>query len=659
MIKKLNNKGYMLVEIVLASVIAFSVAYYLLNLTYKFKDKNMIVYESTELTNIKINITKNIMNDLEKYYSVEYQSATNNLVTLKAKDATTEYTIKIKTTVNGSTKTIEYGKCNASGNFITTDKSYYKKSIKKSYIELGNIEVKDNKTITIPLKSIYDDNNYDIKLFVYKLEPLIFLFSYTGGVQEFTVPRTGYYMIETWGAQGGSSLLDGGARNIPEAQPSAIEESCSLVETGGRCYGGKGAYVSGNIYLTAGEKLYVYVGGKGGDAQKSKISAGGYNGGGTGEYDHSDDEADGGGGGATDIRLKSGAWNDANSLNSRIMVAAGGGGASDVYSGLPGGDLVNSNKNIKKYERKSYTESSQNKGYAFGIGENGVVRRTNYPVAGGGGGYYGGKSVDNGTDFANMGAGGSSFIAGYAGSNAIVSTSTRSHSFNTKYTTEANASYNKYFINGYMKAGKNSGNGRATISFISETGPIRKTDTDTSNLNKVRYIKNCSSRYSSDEEVTDQKIRWNEIQAIKNGINVAKDKKIKAINKVIINTGCGATENPLYSNYCSTHSGLGGKRITVGTEMEKTIITDGDIGGINWTDAYTEENKPGETCIQLDLGQEYDLDEIVVWQSWAPNFQKITKISTSVSFNGSTWRDIETKEKYKETSLGKRYSAFK
>ena len=64
--RRLNNKGYMLVEIIVASVIAFSVAYYLLNLTYKFKDKSEDIYYSTTMLSDKINITKNIMNDLEK-----------------------------------------------------------------------------------------------------------------------------------------------------------------------------------------------------------------------------------------------------------------------------------------------------------------------------------------------------------------------------------------------------------------------------------------------------------------------------------------------------------------------------------------------------------------------------------------------------------------
>lgn len=38
--KRLNNKGYMLIEIILASVIAMTVAYFLMELTIKLKNKN-------------------------------------------------------------------------------------------------------------------------------------------------------------------------------------------------------------------------------------------------------------------------------------------------------------------------------------------------------------------------------------------------------------------------------------------------------------------------------------------------------------------------------------------------------------------------------------------------------------------------------------------
>ena len=58
-------------------------------------------------------------------------------------------------------------------------------------------------------------------------------FAYTGNVQTFTAPENGTYRIELWGSQGG---------NINQY------------------IGGKGAYTKGEITLTKGTQLYIYVG---------------------------------------------------------------------------------------------------------------------------------------------------------------------------------------------------------------------------------------------------------------------------------------------------------------------------------------------------------------------------------------------------------------
>ena len=141
-----------------------------------------------------------------------------------------------------------------------------------------------------------DENNYTQEIGAEEK------FEYTGEYQEFEAKDSGYYKMECYGAKGGYSRIDG-----------------SIGATGGN-----GGYTFGVIYLEKGEKLYVYVGGHGADAVVGKDAKGGYNGGGLGTWDHSDDEAAGAGGGATDIRLISGEWNNFESLKSRIMVAAGG-----------------------------------------------------------------------------------------------------------------------------------------------------------------------------------------------------------------------------------------------------------------------------------------------------------------------------------------------
>ena len=59
--KKLNNKGYMLVEIILASVIAFGVAYFILDLVIKLKNKNDDLFVDTLARTDQAIITNTIM----------------------------------------------------------------------------------------------------------------------------------------------------------------------------------------------------------------------------------------------------------------------------------------------------------------------------------------------------------------------------------------------------------------------------------------------------------------------------------------------------------------------------------------------------------------------------------------------------------------------
>ena len=174
--KKLNNKGYMLVEIIIASVLAFSVTYYLLNLTYEFKDKNEDVYFSTAILSDKINITKNIMNDLEgKSVSIlSYNNSSNPLyVELVVGDAE-DSSIK-RISIDKNTNTITYGMYDQYREkyIVTDDNTYYQKEI-DSFLEFGEIKLEGNLTransdyvyIIIPISNIYSDETYDIRLLV-------------------------------------------------------------------------------------------------------------------------------------------------------------------------------------------------------------------------------------------------------------------------------------------------------------------------------------------------------------------------------------------------------------------------------------------------------------------------------------------------------------
>ena len=163
--KKMNNKGYMLVEIIIASVITFTIAYSLMNLIIKFKDKNEDLYNETAILNDKIGITKNIMNDLKEEEIISINNGT------RGNKKYIDFTL---TSQNGTSKTkrleinkdtVTYGDYEGT-KFITGNKSYYKKTISNS-TDIGEAQItNDNNilSITIPISSIYSSKKHDIKL---------------------------------------------------------------------------------------------------------------------------------------------------------------------------------------------------------------------------------------------------------------------------------------------------------------------------------------------------------------------------------------------------------------------------------------------------------------------------------------------------------------
>ncbi len=196
------------------------------------------------------------------------------------------------------------------------------------------------------------------KIYTYNLSYLPRTFGYTGAVQSYTVPITGIYKLEVWGAQAGGS------------------------------YGG---YAFGNIILNGGTNLYIGVGGAGqtninGSIISNPLSAG-YNGGGYGQC---------GGGGATHIALTNrGVLKNYISNQNEVLIVAGGGGGSDGNAnssnggsggGLNGGDAVNGGA--------GGTQTAGGSGIGSGsFGQGGDIETTNDDSAGaGGGGWYGGGS---------------------------------------------------------------------------------------------------------------------------------------------------------------------------------------------------------------------------------------------------------------------------
>ena len=206
-------------------------------------------------------------------------------------------------------------------------------------------------------------------------------FDYTGAEQTLTIPTTGWYTIQAYGAEGGASTTNADG-------------------TGNSKLGGKGGFSSIDYQLTQGQTLYIYCGGKGGDASQGTNGGGaaGWNGGGAGGNGYNSSIGGGGGGGATHIATSQiGAITSDNSLftgaaanptakSGLILVAAGGGGgaykncAAGAGGGASGGHGTNAQGN------DSYSGGgTPSTGSHGGAGRNGTSGHANQTYSGSGG----------------------------------------------------------------------------------------------------------------------------------------------------------------------------------------------------------------------------------------------------------------------------------
>ena len=201
-------------------------------------------------------------------------------------------------------------------------------------------------------------------------------FSATGRIVTYTVPATGLYDITAIGASGGNT----GFMNTDA--------------------GGFGAEVSGDVQLTAGEVLFIAVGGEGASADGS--------GGGGGSFVTTAGNvpvviAGGGGGAATGSLTGDGG-------NGGGIVTSGGGGGTGGGTGGGGGGLLGNG------ETGASLEGGQNGpgGSSFANGGAGGTYYDNPPMGAGNGGFGGGGAGAVNSDDEEGGGGGG---GGYTGGN--------------------------------------------------------------------------------------------------------------------------------------------------------------------------------------------------------------------------------------------------
>lgn len=259
-------------------------------------------------------------------------------------------------------------------------------------------------------------------------------FNFTGAVQNYIVPPgVTSIQIEAWGGQG---------------QALTIEDFVGST-------GGLGGYAVGELAVTPGQSLDIYVGGAGNDG------VAGFNGGGLGGFGTPSTNSGGfagSGGGASDARVGAGALAD------RIIVAGGGGGGGRDYVngtclpcgeggnggdgggliGIDGSDPDGGSNALGSFVNpgaggEGGTQAAGGLGGdgvsgidgnpgALGIGGIGIDGLQSVASGGGGGGYYGGGAgagADGGSGpGGGGGAGGSSYIGGVTAGSTIASENT-------------------------------------------------------------------------------------------------------------------------------------------------------------------------------------------------------------------------------------------
>lgn len=194
---KINNKGYLMVEIIVASVIAMGLAYFILELVIDLKNRNEDYYVNTLLETDKALMTREVMNDISNY---KIKSITSN---------NTDY-VEFVFYINGEEKHKRITIAEEEGFYIfkygifelgayVIDEQYYQKEFSNK-LKLGEVKITNNcyskdtgsyieckdstdesmknvenglVTISIVAKTLYSDYNYGLELNVnYKVKSM-------------------------------------------------------------------------------------------------------------------------------------------------------------------------------------------------------------------------------------------------------------------------------------------------------------------------------------------------------------------------------------------------------------------------------------------------------------------------------------------------------
>lgn len=169
---KLNKKGYLAVEVILASVVAVSIAVFLIELTVKMVNKTNDNYTNTLFLTDKALITNHLRKEIKQDIIQNGKSNINNIGEIEKATLIDDYTCELKFKNSNVTSNINI---NSTKDTITYSSEYsgYSKKINKD-IKYSDINIKTCKKennyliIKINFEDIFTtNNNRDIKIVLY------------------------------------------------------------------------------------------------------------------------------------------------------------------------------------------------------------------------------------------------------------------------------------------------------------------------------------------------------------------------------------------------------------------------------------------------------------------------------------------------------------
>ena len=385
-------------SLIIIMLLGISVSYSIWNISVS-QDTNNTAY--TECFDLSISNQENVIN-LENAYPISNDKGKEltpfTFTVTNTCDITAKFSVNLEILEDSTLPSkfidvmINDNEVKLLGNLDSVNK-LNSSSIESKKLSTGYLKANESVDYTLRLWIDYnttlEDLNNEVKVFKSKIivvgEPIkdddliVDNFDYTGDEQTFTANTTGYYKVETWGAQGGSG------------------ETTYI--------GGYGGYSIGKIFLRKNEVLFINIGGNGEEFN------GGYNGG--GYRDNNNYVWRGGaGGGATSIAKSSGILHELEEkINDIVLVSGGGGGACGdlntvVYNGGAGGGFIGTSLNsIATPGSQDTSGIDANNRTTSSFGQGGLAGNE----GGGGGGFYGGGSGRH-DKIGYSGAGGSGYI---------------------------------------------------------------------------------------------------------------------------------------------------------------------------------------------------------------------------------------------------------